>query len=296
MPGRSAVPGSMLASPRNHGARNVAFHFNTKELFRLPVANDQKSKVFSILVEITLANPEFLLKQKLMMQECDSSLCLKPEWEICTTEFEFGGNWEKILTGLFQNSHHSGDHRTLPDTHSPQQNNEQAIGQPTEESTLKYLATLLICAAPSSSLNGSAHCTVCMHPDIKDTTGGELGHAMLSLPNSYSLAYAAQEPPTAPASGFLLGGICLAAGTGGWEGTDRIGSRGPLFLGGSNMTLAGESCSREAEVEIPGLSLRSLDKLWWCCWKKTFWMLWKSILQTKEAFCMLCMPPAKCTQ
>lgn len=80
MPGRSADPGRMLASSQNHGARNVAFHFNTKgEIFRLPVANDQKSKVFSVLVEITLANSEFLSKQKFMMQGCDSSLCLKPE-------------------------------------------------------------------------------------------------------------------------------------------------------------------------------------------------------------------------
>lgn len=70
-----------------------------------------------------------------------------------------------------------------------------------------------------------------MHPDIKDTSRGELGHAVLSLPNSCSSAYAAQEPPTAPASAFLLGGICPAARTGGWEGMDRTGSRGPLFLG-----------------------------------------------------------------
>lgn len=42
----------MLASSQSHGARNVTFHFNTKgEILRLPVADDQKSKVFSILVE-----------------------------------------------------------------------------------------------------------------------------------------------------------------------------------------------------------------------------------------------------
>lgn len=66
MLGKSEGPGLIMASSQNHAARNLTLHFNTKEeIFRLPVANGEKSEFFSILVEIALANIEFLLKQKI---------------------------------------------------------------------------------------------------------------------------------------------------------------------------------------------------------------------------------------
>lgn len=71
-------------------------------------------------------------------------------------------------------------------------------------------------SAPSFSLDGFARCTVYVHLDVKDISRGGLGRVMLSLPNSYSLTYAAHESPTAPESAFLLGCIGHTGRTGGW--------------------------------------------------------------------------------